>query len=59
MLKRLRISFEADFDFDCALELRIIEFLKLLKYGMILSNQQTRNFSEAIENCSCWKLNDE
>lgn len=57
-LKRFGITFEADFDFDEALEIRIIEFLKLLRYGKIISEKQTINFSEAIENRNYWKLND-
>ncbi|MEP6904120.1 MAG: hypothetical protein ABJA66_20545 [Actinomycetota bacterium] len=59
MFKRFRITFEADFDFEDAMQLRIIEFLKLLKYGTILSNQQTKKFSEAIENRNYWKLSNE
>lgn len=58
-LRRFRITFEADFDFDEATELKIIEFLKLLEYGTLLSSRQTKNFTETVENRNYWKLRNE
>ena len=59
MLKRFSINFRADFDFDDETEFKIIEFLKLLKYGTIMSDRQTKNFVEAVEDRNRWKLSNE
>ena len=49
IIKRFRVTFESDTDFDDKLELRIIKFLRILRYGQITSSKQTENFPVVME----------
>lgn len=59
-IKRYRVSFESDFEFDDETEFKIISFLRSLKYGRIISDIKTKNFSETVENFKdYWKLKED
>jgi len=56
-LSRYRVAFESDSQFDDETESKIITFLMLLKYGRIISDIKTKNFSESVEEFKdYWKL---